>query len=140
MTLMTGLSFLLASASFPGEVVVASRPEVDLAVGYKVKNREIESVDGDNLFLDGEDVVAWSAVTGLRSGFIEHVWYRDDVEVSRHYLPVGAGRRWRTWSRHEVSPGRYQVQVLGPDGALLRDLEFIVASSGPHQERGEVAR
>jgi hypothetical protein len=129
MTFMTGLSFLLASASFPGEVAVTSRPDVDLAVGYKVKNHQLETVDGDDPFLDGEYLVAWTSVTGLRSGFIEHVWYRDDVEVSRHYLPVGAGRRWRTWSRHQVSPGRYQVQVLGPDGALLRDLEFTVDES-----------
>src|SRR5436190_1525999 len=128
MFLMTGLSFLLASASFPGEVVAADRPEVDLAVGYKVKNRELETVDGDNLFLDGDKVVAWTSVTGLDAGFIEHVWYRDNVEVARHYLPVGAGRRWRTWSRHEVSPGEYQVQVLGPDGALLADVSFAVDS------------
>jgi hypothetical protein len=128
MTFMTGLSFLLATASFPGEIADSARPEVDLAIGYKVKNREIESVDGDNLFLDGDKVVAWTAVTGLGSGFIEHIWYRDNVEVARHYLPVGAGRRWRTWSRHQVSAGEYQVQVLGPDGALLRELSFVVDS------------
>jgi DUF2914 family protein len=126
MMFISGLSFLLASASFPGEVSVASQPEVELAVGYKVKDRLLEAVDGDNLFLDGDRLYAWTAVTGLRSGFIEHVWYRDDVEVARHYLPVGAGRRWRTWSRHEVQVGDYQVKVLGPDGALLKDIRFTV--------------
>jgi hypothetical protein len=126
MFLMTGLSFLLATASFPGDLVDSANPEVELAVGYKVKNRQLETVDGDNLFLDGERLVAWTEVSGLKSGFIEHIWYRDSVEVSRHYLPVGEGRRWRTWSRHQVSPGQYQVQVLGPDGALLKDIEFSV--------------
>jgi hypothetical protein len=128
MMLMTGLSFLLATASFPGELVESAGPEVELAIGYKVKNHQLETVDGDNLFLDGDKVVAWTSVTGLDSGFIEHIWYRDKVEVSRHYLPVGAGRRWRTWSRHQVSPGQYQVQVLGPDGKLLSDIEFTVDS------------
>ena len=126
--LISGLSFLLAAASFPGEVAVSATPEVELAIGYRVKNRLLEAVDGDNVFLDGDKLYAWTAVSGLPSGFIEHVWYRDDVEVARHYLPVGAGRRWRTWSRHEVSPGQYQVQVLGPDGALLRDISFTVDS------------
>jgi hypothetical protein len=126
MFLMTGLSFLLATASFPGDIDDSANPEVELAVGYKVKNRQLETVDGDNLFLDGERLVAWTEVSGLKSGFIEHIWYRDSVEVSRHYLPVGEGRRWRTWSRHQVSPGQYQVQVLGPDGALLKDIEFSV--------------
>jgi hypothetical protein len=128
MMFMTGLSFLMATTSFPGEVVEATRPEVELAVGYKVKNRRLETVDGDNLYLDGDKVVAWSAVSGIDAGFIEHVWYRDRVEVARHYLPVGTGRRWRTWSRHTVIAGAYQVQVLGPDGALLSEVEFSVDS------------
>jgi hypothetical protein len=126
MLLISGLSFLLAAASYPGEVVEAATPEVDLAVGYKIKNRELEAVDGDNLYLDGDKVVAWSAVTGLRAGFIEHVWYRDGEEVARHYLPVGAGRRWRTWSRHEVQVGDYHIEVLGPDGVLLKEISFSV--------------
>jgi hypothetical protein len=128
MTFMTGLSFLLATASFPGEAADSDQPQVELAIGYKVKNHQLETVDGDNLFLDGDRLVAWTSVTGLQTGFIEHVWYRDNVEVSRHYLPVGAGRRWRTWSRHTVSPGEYQVQVLGPDGALLEQMSFVVDS------------
>jgi hypothetical protein len=128
MMFMTGLSFLLATASFPGEVTTSDAPDVELAIGYKVKNHQLETVDGDNLFLDGDRLVAWTSVTGLKSGFIEHIWYRDSVEVARFYLPVGAGRRWRTWSRHTVSPGEYQVQVLGPDGTLLRDLSFTVDS------------
>ena len=128
MFLMTGLSFLLATASFPGEVVDSDAPDVELAIGYKVKHHQLETVDGDNLFLDGDRLVAWTSVTGLKSGFIEHIWYRDEVEVARFYLPVGAGRRWRTWSRHTVSPGEYQVQVLGPDGTLLKDMSFVVDS------------
>jgi hypothetical protein len=126
MFFISGLSFLLASASFPGEVAVPAAPEVELAIGYRLKDRTLEAVDGDNVFLDGDRLYAWTAVSGLRSGFIEHVWYRDGVEVARHYLPVGAGRRWRTWSRHEVEVGDYRVEVLGPDGDVLKDIRFSV--------------
>jgi hypothetical protein len=99
---------------------------VELAIGYRVVGRTLEQPDPDEAFVSGDTVVAWTSVGGLPSGFIEHVWYRDDVEVARHYLPVGAGRRWRTWTRHKVGAGEYTVQVLGPDGRLLRESKFVV--------------
>ena len=45
MMFMTGLSFLLATASFPGEVASSDAPEVELAVGYKVKNHVLEKAE-----------------------------------------------------------------------------------------------
>src|SRR5688500_9643159 len=45
MTFVTGLSFLLATAAYPGEVVNSQSPEIDLAIGYKVKNHQLETVD-----------------------------------------------------------------------------------------------
>lgn len=122
----TGLAFIMAAASYPGEVAVPAAPEVDLAIGYKIRGRDLEAVDAENLYFEGETVVAWSAVSGLPSGFIEHIWSRDGVEIARHYLPVGAGRRWRTWTRHRVDAGEYTVQVRAPDGQLLRELRFEV--------------
>jgi hypothetical protein len=127
MALTTGLMFLLTATSFPGEVVLASSPHVQLTVGYEVVNRQIEALPGDHVFLDGEMVVAWSAIVGVPSGFVEHVWMRDGVEVARQYLPVGSNRRWRTWSRVTVQPGRYQVRVIGPDGTALGQTSFLVA-------------
>ena len=132
MLFMTGLSFLLNATSFPGEVVLASSPHVDLAVGYKVVDRQLESAPDDNIFIAGETVVAWSAIIGVPSGFVEHVWTRDGVEVARHYLPVGSDRRWRTWSRQRVLPGDYEVRVIGPDGTALGKTSFMVAEpAGP---------
>ena len=128
MLAMTGLSFLLNATSFAGEVVLASSPHVDLALGYRVVDRQVEKVDVDNVFVDGETVFAWSALVGVPSGFVEHVWTRDGVEVARHYLPVGAGRRWRTWSRVTVQPGDYVVRVIGPDGTALGKTSFSVAA------------
>jgi hypothetical protein len=126
MFLISGLTFLLAATSYPGEVSVDGDPEVELAIGYRIKDHLLEAVDGDNVFLDGERVVAWSEVSGMKSGFIEHVWYRDGEEVARHYLPVGAGRRWRTWSHHDVQVGDYRVKVVGPDGTILQEIAFSV--------------
>jgi hypothetical protein len=128
MPFMSGLSFILAATSFPGEPVALGAPHVELAVGYRIVSRKVEPIDADNVFMEGENVVLWSAVAGVPAGFVEHVWLRDGVEVSRHYLPVGSGRRWRTWSRHKVEPGHYDVQVIGPDGTALGKHAFDVAA------------
>src|SRR5688572_12606773 len=95
----SGLVFLLSATSFPGEVVLASAPYVDLQVGYRVVGRQLQPAPVDHVFLAGESVVAWTAIVGVPSGFVEHVWFREGVEVARHVLPVGSHRRWRTWSR-----------------------------------------
>ncbi len=127
---MNGLAFLMAATSFPGEPAVPASPEVEMAVGYKVTNRRLEAIDGDNVFEAGESIVAWSAVSGVKTGFVEHVWFRNGVEVARHYLPVGAGRRWRTWSRHKAGAGEYRIEVLGPDGKQIGESKFVVVQGG----------
>jgi hypothetical protein len=132
MALSTGLMFLLTATSFPGEVVLASSPHVHLTLGYRVVDRQVEAAPADHVFLDGETVVAWSAIIGVPSGFVEHVWTRDGAEVARQYLPVGSHRRWRTWSRLTVQPGSWQVRVVGPDGTVLRQTSFLVAEPADH--------
>jgi hypothetical protein len=127
MSLTTGLVFLLSSTSFPGEVVLASSPYVELGVGYAVVDRQLRASEPDHVFLAGETVFAWSALVGVPAGFVEHVWTRDGVEVARHVLPVGSHRRWRTWTRLTVKPGDYEVRVIGPDGTALRTTRFLVA-------------
>ncbi len=123
---ITGLAFLMAATSFPAEPVQSPTPHVQLAVGYHISDRQIDMIDEDNIFLHGETVFAWSAVSGLPSGFVEHVWLHDGVEVARHYMPVGNGHRWRTWSHQKVKPGDYEVRVMGPDGTELAKTSFTV--------------
>jgi Protein of unknown function (DUF2914) len=132
----TGLAFLLNATSFPGEVVLASSPYVELAVGYRIVDRQIERVDRDHVFVAGDVVYAWSALVGVPSGFVEHVWSKDGKEVGRFYLPVGTNRRWRTWSHKAVVPGEYEVRVIGPDGTALGKTRFSVAALGTDEDCG----
>jgi hypothetical protein len=129
MMMMTGLAFFLSAASFPGEPTTTPVPTVELSLGYKVVDRGIAAEPADHVYRSGEPVIAWTRITGLGTGFVEHVWYRDQKEVARHYLPVSNGRSWRTWSRHKVSAGDYKVVVLGPDGAQLAESRFRVGDS-----------
>jgi hypothetical protein len=124
---MNGLAFLIAATSYAGELAVLPAPHVNLAIGYNVVGRQIEAVEPDFVFVEGDRVVAWSSVAGVPAGFIEHVWSRDGIEVARQVLPVGSNRRWRSWSRHTVKPGSYEVRVIGPDGTALKTIRFDVA-------------
>jgi hypothetical protein len=128
MVLMTGLAFLLTATSVPGELITLPAPYVEMAVGYRVVNHLLDAVDGDNVFVAGEKVTVWSAIAGVPPGFVEHVWTREGIEVARQILPIGSGRRWRTWSRHTVDAGRYEVRVIGPDGSVLATTRFAVAA------------
>jgi hypothetical protein len=123
---MTGLAFLLAAPSVAGEVSLT--PSVALDFGRGVVERALTGpLTEDEPFAAGERVVAFSVITPARSGFVQHVWYRDGEEVARHDLPVGAGRRWRTWSRHQVGPGLYTVQIIAADGEVLLEKTFEVS-------------
>jgi hypothetical protein len=124
---MTGLAFLVAATSYAGELAVLPAPHVKLAIGYHIVDRQLERVEADHVFVEGDRVVAWTSVAGVPAGFIEHVWSRDGVEVARQVLPVGSNRRWRSWSRHTVEPGSYEVRIIGPDGTVLGVTNFHVA-------------
>ena len=126
MMLMTGLAFFLSAASFPGEVAPAAVPQVRLAIGTQVKDRQMVEEPASRGYRPGETIIAWTEITGLSTGFVEHVWMRDGQEVARHYLPVSHGRRWRTWSRHKATAGSYQVIILGPDGKECAKSSFEV--------------
>jgi hypothetical protein len=118
MFLMTGLEFILGARAFTGSP--AASPVGAIAVGRRLVDRQV--VDGESPespFRAGETIYAHSSVAGQRGGFVEHVWSRDGVEVARHYLPIGANRRWRTWSRHRLEAGDYVVEVFAPDGQRL---------------------
>ncbi|MBN2242597.1 MAG: DUF2914 domain-containing protein [Acidobacteria bacterium] len=59
---------------------------------------------------------------------ITHVWYYGDIERARISLAVRSAS-YRTFSSkriqaHEV--GRWRVEVLGPDGAVLKTIPFSI--------------
>jgi hypothetical protein len=126
MFLMTGLEFILGARAF----TPPSPPADAIIVGRRIVGREV--VDGENPespFRAGETLYAYASVVGQRGKFVEHVWSRDGVEVARHYLPIGADRRWRTWSRHRVTAGDYVVEIFAPDGQRLARHAFTAFPS-----------
>jgi hypothetical protein len=120
---MSGLEFLMAARAFAGERLSARN--ATLAIGRRIVNREVVGRESpESPFRAGEAVYAHTTVSGYGTGFIEHLWRRQGVEVARHYLPTGDQHAWRSWSRHRLEAGEYTVEVLAPDGSRLAVRQF----------------
>jgi hypothetical protein len=121
---MSGLEFLMAARAFAGEKL--STRGAKLAIGRRIVNRDVVGRESPGSpFRAGDTVYAHTTVSGHGSGFIEHVWTRDGVEVARHYLPTGDEHAWRSWSRHRLASGPYAVEVLAPNGTRLAYRQFV---------------
>ena len=59
---------------------------------------------------------------------VTHVWYFEERERARVELPVRSAD-WRTYSSKIIQPreiGYWRVNILGPDGMLLKAVEFEI--------------
>ncbi len=59
---------------------------------------------------------------------IKHRWYWGDSLMAEVSLPVRS-ISWRTWSSKNLWKGwlgTWRVEVIGPDGAVLREAQFTV--------------
>lgn len=59
---------------------------------------------------------------------ITHVWYFGETERGRVALQVGSAS-WRTWSSKTIQAnevGTWHVDVLGPDGQVLKTIQFEI--------------
>ena len=89
-----------------------------------------EPVDVGNSFeVSLGRVYCFTTIIGAHSPTeITHVWYFGDTERARVNLAIKASS-WRTYSskriqRHEI--GDWHVDVLGPNGEVLKTLQFKI--------------
>jgi hypothetical protein len=107
----------------------ADKADVTLVIGAGVEDREVVPFDAGKSPGAGDSVYAWMQLKGFDGDSVQQVWLRDGNVVARHTLPVGSSHRWRSWSRHRVSPGSYEVRVLGADETELAKQTFTVGAS-----------
>ncbi len=73
----------------------------------------------------------FTKITGAQSPIeITHVWYFGDTERARVSLLVRSSS-WRTHSSKKIQTheiGDWHVDILGPDGEVLRRLQFRITS------------
>jgi len=71
----------------------------------------------------------FTKITGAYSHIeISHVWYFGDTERFKINLPVKSSS-WRTYSSKKIQAhetGDWHVDVLGPEGEVLRTLHFKI--------------
>jgi hypothetical protein len=129
---------LLAALSLAAPTAAGAQQEMqEMAPAIAVEEAVITTDVQDRQPLDNLSTVAadvgqvycWTRITGVQDETdIEHVWFRAGEEMARVSLRV-AGPNWRTWSSKTILPewtGEWRVDVVGPDGTVLRSVDFTV--------------
>jgi len=100
---------------------------VDVKLGTGVKDREPEGV-AESFKPSVGKVYCWTKLTGPEGGEITHAWYRGDEKMGEVKLAVKF-KSMRTWSAKTIpadGAGSWRVDVVGPDGAVLKSVSFKV--------------
>ena len=89
-----------------------------------------EPVDAGDVFPnDIGKVYCFTRVSALETTSIKHVWYLEGEKRAELTFTVGASPSWRTSSSKIIRPvdsGNWKIEVLGPDGEILKTAEFTV--------------
>ncbi len=112
-----------APAPATGSIAVA-----DAKVGTSVESRQLLG-DATSFPSSIGKVFCWTKVTGGAGQSVTHVWSFNGEKVSEVALPLRFDSV-RTYSYKSISPdskGAWKVDVLGPDGAILKTVEFQIA-------------
>ncbi|MCE9571753.1 MAG: DUF2914 domain-containing protein, partial [Deltaproteobacteria bacterium] len=96
--------------------------EVKVGTGY-----EKHAVAGEAATFPAKTkVFAVSTVTGAGGTTVKHVWKLDGAEIWSAPLKIGSNK-WTTSTRRVLNkPGKYEVDVVGADGAELGKVEFSI--------------
>lgn len=100
---------------------------VDVKLGTGVKDREPEGA-AESFPSSVGKVYCWTKLTGPEGGSITHAWYKGDEKMGEVKLAVKF-KSMRTWSAKTIptdGTGPWHVDVLGPDGTVLKSVSFKV--------------
>ncbi len=126
----------------PGELdqEMEAEPEVVAPSGFRVFRAYVckgieqsEPTEAGKSFIPTADGVlrlcCFSEIGGAdRPDTVSHVWYWGEREMARVPLEV-KGDRWRTWSTKRIVDewrGDWRVDIVDPDGFVLKSLTFSV--------------
>jgi hypothetical protein len=98
---------------------------LDIEVKFAKTVESRQPVDPSNAAEAGK-LYCWNLVKGGDGDFkIFHVWYREGKKVRRQGLQV-KGKKWITWSFHNVTPGAWKVEITDAGGSVLQTADFTV--------------
>jgi len=107
-----------------------AEPQAPTSAGAEVKvgtGYEKHAVAGEAATFPAKTkVFAVSTVTGVGGTTVKHVWKLDGAEIWSAPLTIGSNK-WTTSTRRVLNkPGKYEVDVVGADGAELGKVEFTI--------------
>ncbi len=128
LVLITVITISLSQAMTINAQTTASLEVVGAAICREVVDRE--PVDIGNSFESSVGkLYCFTKIVGAQSPIeISHVWYFGDMERGKVNLSVKSSN-WRTYSSKKIQAhetGDWHVDVLGPEGGLLRTLHFKI--------------
>jgi hypothetical protein len=106
-----------------GEIVVT-----DAKLGTGVLNNEIQG-EATSFKPTVTKIYCWTHTKGGAGTEIVHNWYKGNEKISEIKIKL-KGRGMRTWSYKAIPPGSegdWRVDVVGPDGKVLKSLPFKIA-------------
>ena len=124
---------LLASVSLFQVAVIKAQEEPAVEVEVGVICRDVQNREPVDVGTEFEATVGvlfcYTKIVGAQMPIeITHVWYHGETEMARVNLSVEAAS-WRTWSHKNIWEkwtGDWHVDVIGPNGEVLKTLEFKI--------------
>ena len=115
-----------ATAQDPQQAGAKAAATVDVSVGTSVESRALVGA-AEAFKADAGKLYCFSKIENAADSDIEHVWYKNDVEVARVTLHVG-GSPWRTHSSKNLGEnpvGNWRCDVV-QNGNVLKSVAFKV--------------
>lgn len=133
---------LLITVCFFPTATIDAQEAVSLGVSDAVVCKDVidrTPVNAGNSFRASVGkLCCFTRITGAQEPTrITHVWYFGNTQWAWVTLKVRSAS-WRTYSSKVIQPhqvGSWHVDVLGPDGELLRTLEFEITPVNSHPTR-----
>jgi hypothetical protein len=117
-----------ASLQEPASQETSSIKIVRSAICTDVVEREPMEV-GESFNSSVGKLFCFTKIVGAKTPVeVTHAWYFDDTEMATVNLPVRSPN-WRTYSSKIIltrEVGDWHVDVIGPDGEVLKTLEFTI--------------
>jgi hypothetical protein len=100
---------------------------VEAKLGTGVQDRQVQG-EAEEFKAGVGKVYFFTRIKGAEGKELSHVWYQGDKKASEVKLTIKSAlmRTWSYKSIGEDGKGDWRVDVVGPDGAVLKSLSFKI--------------
>lgn len=119
-TLTLGVAALIALST-----MTALAADLTAEVKFASEVQDRQPVSPGASFAPGK-LYCWNLLQGGEGDYaIRHVWYKDGKQVWKRTVRA-KGKKWVTWSFHNVTAGSWKVELQDESGKTIQTGEFTV--------------